>query len=573
MTWRCQKRLCHESFPVAALIAAVFLLTLTAWIYRNGVDSFVLIHDNLDSNVVWFRMLAQAKTHYLDLTASLPGAMGNLPVHSISAGPNIGEFLYLHLDTLTAFILNEVVVRLVAFWGMFLLLRRYVVAGHLSLLAVGVSLGFALLPFWPSGFLSVAGQPLLLYVFLNLRNRKELFFDWLYVFIFPFYSSLVLTGFTLIIFLGCLVLWDYFKGKGYSRSYLVAFVIFMVLYGISNDRLIYAMLFNQDFISHRVQAVPIDYSLGSATRLAIRSFTQGQYHAASLHGKLILPLTILVLPIAFCQRQKQSFGRLVTGLSICLFLSVFYGGWKWLKPALPHSVFLQGFQWERVHFLHPLIWHLLFAVGLLVLMDTFRGSRFVVFLVTVMVAGQVSYAVLKHPGLAKGHEPPITYEQFFSPQIFDEVATFIAEPKENYRVAALGFHPAILQYNGFQTLDGYFANYPLGYKNNFRKIIAAELAKSPQLRRNFDNWGNRCYIFSSEIGYSFLNIKRVNRSIKNLQIDILQFYEMGGRFLISAVPVLNFRQNGLVLKHVFEREESPWRFFLYEVNPVERPVT
>ena len=69
-------------------------------------------------------------------------------------------------------------------------------------------------------------------------------------------------------------------------------------------------------------------------------------------------------------------------------------------------------------------------------------------------------------------------------------------PVEDYRVASIGIHPAIAQYNGFYTLDTYNNFYPLSYKHEFRKIIEKELEKNKKIRNYFDAWGGRCYFFT-----------------------------------------------------------------------------
>ena len=43
--------------------------------------------------------------------------------------------------------------------------------------------------------------------------------------------------------------------------------------------------------------------------------------------------------------------------------------------------------------------------------------------------------------------------------------------------AAYGLHPAVLEYNGIATLDGYLGFYPQSYKEDFRRIIAPALER------------------------------------------------------------------------------------------------
>ena len=82
-----------------------------------------------------------------------------------------------------------------------------------------------------------------------------------------------------------------------------------------------------------------------------------------------------------------------------------------------------------------------------------------------------------------------SFKQFYATDQFNEIDQYIGAPKSSYRVASIGLHPAIAQYNGFYTLDTYNNFYPLEYKHQFRKIIAAELDKNAHLRQYFDDMG------------------------------------------------------------------------------------
>ena len=62
---------------------------------------------------------------------------------------------------------------------------------------------------------------------------------------------------------------------------------------------------------------------------------------------------------------------------------------------------------------------------------------------------------------------------------------------------AYGMHPAVLQYNGIATLDGYLGFYEQEYKEAFRKVIAPALESNEWSRAYFDDWGARAYVFSA----------------------------------------------------------------------------
>jgi len=148
-------------------------------------------------------------------------------------------------------------------------------------------------------------------------------------------------------------------------------------------------------------------------------------------------------------------------------------------------------------------------------------------------------------------------------RLSSEIKNHIGLPQEEYRVASIGIHPAIAQYNGFFTLDTYNNFYPLSYKYEFRKIIEKELEKNKKIRTYFDEWGGRCYIFTNELGKHYMFKKNSKKSLKNLELNILQFKNMGGRYIFSAVPIDNAAENGLTLEEVFHSDKSAWKIHLY----------
>ena len=159
----------------------------------------------------------------------------------------------------------------------------------------------------------------------------------------------------------------------------------------------------------------------------------------------------------------------------------------------------------------------------------------------------------------------ITYSQFYSENLFENIEKFIDKDQKNYKVVSVGIHPSIAVYNGFYSLDGYSVLYDLKYKNQFREIIAQELEKSEILRRYFDEWGSRAYIFSDEIGQNYLRKKNDVYPI-NINLNTSKLYEMGGRYIFSSYKIKNYVENNLQMLKIFSDNKSVWKIYLYEVK-------
>ena len=146
------------------------------------------------------------------------------------------------------------------------------------------------------------------------------------------------------------------------------------------------------------------------------------------------------------------------------------------------------------------------------------------------------------------------------------MAERIGTDRSTYRIVSLGLPPAVAQYNGFFTLDSYQYDYPLEYKHRFRRIIAPELAKSDAIRIYFDHWGNRCYAFAAQLGRDWMVGKDRDRVVTDLAFDLAALREMGGRYILSALPVLNHASLGLTLRGSFTDEAGYWNIWVYEVR-------
>ena len=134
-------------------------------------------------------------------------------------------------------------------------------------------------------------------------------------------------------------------------------------------------------------------------------------------------------------------------------------------------------------------------------------------------------------------------------------------------MVSIGIYPSVAEFNGFYTLDGYLNNYSLSYKRQFRQIIWKELSKDADLKEYFDGWGNRCYVFSSELGHNDLYSGDSRFTLHHLELDTKQLRVMGGEYVISAVHIENNAQNGLRLEKEFYSPTAFWHIYLYYVLP------
>ena len=151
---------------VAALVVFVYLLPYV--ILRD--QGRYMVWDNLDSVHVWFKTLLESGALFAPNNTIVPQMMGGLPRGSFPSEFYATTWLYALLGPLPSYVTERFIISFVALCGMFLMLSTYVIpAKENIIIATGVATCFAVLPFWPYGGLSLAGIPLVIFGYLNIR--------------------------------------------------------------------------------------------------------------------------------------------------------------------------------------------------------------------------------------------------------------------------------------------------------------------------------------------------------------------------------------------------------------------
>lgn len=556
----------------------IALLVILAYLYPAlllGESSYVMIHDHLDSSLVNAKLLAESGMIFWPPDAKIGNIMNGTPVSTLGFGLNFTLFLIYFFGPFGGYVANHLVIRVIAYFGMYLLLTRHVITEKADRpAAIGASLAFAILPFYALFGLTIAGQPLLLYAFLNIRRSLGDWKNWLIIAATPFYSSFIGSGIFLVAVLGLLWIYDLIKQRKFNPFFVVAIILFTAFSILVDYRLVLTFLSPEyGFISHRAEFVMEPISWIESLQSALENFMQGQAHAASLHEKIILPSIALAAGVLLWRRARD--WRLLFLFTLTALISLWYGLWwniwpaiKGIWPTLPH------FNMSRFHYFHPLLWYAMFGIALSTL---WKHLPKVGKPLTIVLFGlQIGLLFSNSDHITQKQLIRPTYAGFFSPPLFKDIAAYIGKDKSSYRICSLGIHPSVALYNGFYTLDGYSANYPLKYKHQFRRLIEKELEKGDYLRKNFDGWGSRLYVVSSELKPMGSNAYLITKakladwasenyrpSLKNFDFNTSEFKSMGGQYLFSAIEIENAEQIGLHLEKTFDRDDSAWKIYLY----------
>jgi hypothetical protein len=549
------------------IILAVVVIYIVPW-FILGHNCYIRLHDNLEGEWIWLKMLADSHMAFnFHAGAIVPQIMNGLPRNFYPTGLSVNMMLVQALGAFKAYLVSTLLLRIIGFSGMVLLLRDYFIQEEGNRFIVWLTaLGFCVLSAFAPFGISVLGQPLLLWAFLNLHHTKHKGISYLIIALFPFYSSIVWLAVPFITLLGLLGIYFLYKSV-LSKHYVAGVVVLALMFALVNLQMIAATFAHSGFVSHRVaynlymfEKPSIGQSLGDSFLV----FFTTHYHIAIY----ITSVSIIALALTVRKSEPLLVAICCAIILICLFQGFYSFPEYWLSGKI---AFLKSFRFNRFSVLLPMLWFLGFGIAL----SKMHVSTVLKPFVLPLLLFQIFHAlagndeVLHNYRMLTGHQKFPGFENYMATKQFDEIKNYIGAPVASYNVASFGMSPSVAQYNGFYTLDGLMSVYDLHYKENFRIVFAGEIAKSNDIEQYYDGWGNRCYIFSSELGIkheAFNCYKFSPRHVDHLDFNAKAFNDLKGKFLISAVEIRNHDDVGLHFEKEFKDPESWWTIYLYSVK-------
>ncbi|RSK45020.1 DUF6044 family protein [Hymenobacter rigui] len=557
--------------------AVLVLLVLSLAYVAPAGHTYILIDDNLDTELaVPYVLVQEGKALDYRPQTVVPHLMHGLPRTALRPGlqPLVG--LMALLPPLPAYLLHELLVRLVGLLGMYLVLRRFGLpgGGQAGLCAV-LALAWAVLPTYTAYGVSVLGQPWVVWALLQLRAGRRPVASYLVLMGFALWSSLVLAGLFVLAGAGLALAYDAWRTRRIAWRAVLGLVVLALGYLVVEYPLVVSVLISRQFVPHRLE---FDYArltpggVGAGLIASVRYFLLGQYHAsafARLAPLLAAGSAVTLLPDSPIRKRLRR--QLAAAMILLMLLAVFCGFYPTLIGAVQRMVpALGAFNFTRFHFLTPLAWF-----GVLVLaLRHLPASRAVWALAVLQLAvglgmnSEWTLNVRRQLGHLPATEP--TYAAFVAPALFHQIQTDIQQQTGQlpaaYRVACLGMPPAVASLNNFYTLDAYQNNYPLAYKHQFRQLTAGELAKDAALRTYFDAWGNRCYLFSAELGKNFRVGALPEHVVQHWTFNAAAFRQLGGQYVLSAARLARPEQSELRLFGHYTGTGAYWQVWVYVVK-------
>lgn len=495
-----------------------------------GESTYVLIHDNLDSVVIFFQTLADDKLYFSDSSVVIPDIGVGLPREILPSQWNFVSLLFFLFRPFTAYSINFILQHFAAFFSFRLLLQCFYQdrKDEINL----ASLAFALLPFWPFGNGTIALMPLVLWAFFSWRKGENKRWCLLIFGLVPFWSSFYLAAMYTCMIMFSILAVDFMKNRKVTSGwFLVGAHVFIYL--LLDYRLILHVI-NKTFPSIRLEMVeklpPFKF------RDLENLFLYGQYHASSIHHFIIMPSVILISFITIVQGQLRSpwLKKIALFVLIAVLTTLLSRFWNLpISNVFREIPVIKMVRLERIFFLFPLIWGMIFFYCLAL-------SRDIIGLPAVWIFAILQTGVLfwKSDFYTNYDNERVSFRDFYATDEIPELLKNLPADSEA-RFMAIGIHPAILNYHRLKTLDFYIPHYPLAYKKIFYSFISEEIKKDERSFRYFTESGIRAYFFHHQIGI-FESGTKPNCPLEGIDVPAFNFQEIAkyrGKYFISPCPI------------------------------------
>lgn len=556
-------------FPIVG-----FLLLTAGVFFGYGERSYIAVHDNMDLFLAQFQMLKNTGS-FLKHGVDVP-FLGGISRDNLPSELSLYTALYMIFPTYTAYVLGILGKILLGMFSFRLLAGELFPDKYVIYRPLIYMTGFAygIVWFFPAFGFAFASIPLCAYLLVKLYRTSN---KWWYaaLFVYPLVSYFSYHGIFLLGYLAIAFLWLSLRDKKPAWTLLAALFVLAAGYVGCEYRLFGQMLFGGEE-TIRTSIVNADLSLAEIVREIGTVWKEGIFHADGVHGKVALPVCAMYFLFLnggyLLKRQWRAVFRDPFNfvMAFILFNSVVYGLYDFgplrrlVETLLPPLV---GWQFNRTIFFNPFLWYAALFLVLIRLYD--RGVWAMWFANAVICAAVLAiiltpnryndlYATCYNRAYEYFHGAEVDeldYGQFYATALFEEIKEDIGYQGE--WSAAYGFHPAVLEYNGIATLDGYLGFYAQRYKEAFRRIIAPALERVEATRVYYDDWGARAYLYSGT-DLSIVNAtKTVYATDYDLYIDGDAFRELGGEYIFSRLELNNTEQVGLkTLKSYTARDGS-----------------
>ena len=563
-----------------AIQAAVFL------IFRG--ESYFQIHDNLDLFMAHYEMLKKAGLWFSQ------GA--NAPIlHGVPRDLFGSEFLiynlfYILLPGVWAYLAGyaaKIAVGMISF----ILLAKDVYKDryeNYKPLIIVIAAAYGMIPVFPTYGIAFTSVPFIilllrkLYFAETFKQRLPLYIG---VFLYPLLSYFSYHGFFILSYMVVAVIILWIRDKRFPKSTFASIVILSLGYILFEYRLFKEMLFT-DTVTIRTTMDHGDISFGQAMLTALSEFANASFHSEDSHTYIVLGVVLIAIVIinALYIKNKQADRIMKDPINLVMLWIIFnvlifglyqYAPFRHLFEMLVPP--LTGFEFARTAYFNTFLWY---AELLLVCVKMYDfGKKNIKLLANVIVTLAVlvvmfvpqvyndfyytcynqAFKIIKHRDTTY-----VNYNEFYSTKLFDKIIDDIDYKGE--WSAAYGMHPAVLNYNGIATVDGYLGMYAQEYKDKWTSIIAPALEGSPSLKSYFEGWGARVSLYSGSDENTYAPLRNLEVTDKRLVVNLDELKSLDCRYIFSRIELSNADELGIKLVGTYSDDSSPYTIYVYDLQ-------
>lgn len=547
-------------------------------------ESYLTVQDNLDLFIAHFQVMNHWDGWFAH-GAVLP-MLGGISRDCLSSEWNLYNIFFTFLPPFWAYMIGYFLKILIGM-GAFVLLAKDIYKEafvHYRAIAWVTGLCYGILPLFPAYGIAFASIPLAVLILRKIYFRQGKRW-YLALFLYPLLSYFSYFGFFLLAYLVCAIIIISVRDRKINGRLIAALFVLAAGYVCFEYRLFSQMLFS-DVETIRVSMVDTDLDFAGVLGQIKEAFLTPVFHAASDHAVFVLPVCLAALlwriAALLWKKEAKKIGKesLLWVLLFILFNCAvnglyFWGGFRRLFEALVPP--LKGFQFNRTTFFNPFLWYGAFFLVLKCLYDRkkrifLRSANLLaciaaaVILLTPAVYNEFYWTCYHQAYRAVKHTEVnlLNYREYYSAELMEEIKEDIDYNGEY--AAGYGLNPAVLEYSGIATLDGYLGFYPQSYKEEFTKLIQPSYDRVEDWRIYYGEWGARAYLYAGS-GESIYNPYR-NQPLSDLHLymDGDQFRKMGGTYLFSRYELENMEELGFWLRGVYSDESSPYLIYLYQTG-------
>lgn len=565
-------------FPIAG-----FLLFEGGVFLYYGERSYIGIHDNLDLFVAQFQMLKNTNSfwkHGVDVPF-----LGGISRDNLPSELSLYTMLYMVFPSFTAYILGLMLKVVIAVVSFRFLIKELYPDKYNDYRPIVYMTGFVygILNVFPAFGFAFASMPLAAYLLIRIYRKPSVPL-YLALFLYPLVSYFSYMGIFLLGYIVIAAIWLSVKDKKPAWSVMAAFVILAIGYVVCEYRL-FAQMLLKDEVTIRETMVDADLSVGEIFVDIYTVWKEGIFHADAEHTKFVLLICIIYFVVnniyyLWKRRAVEILrDRFNFVMLFLMFNCIVYGLYDCepvrtlVATLLPP---LKGLQFNRTVFFNPFLWY---AALFLILIRLYDMGIIQMWIANIIICLAVLVVILTpnryndiyntcyyriyYEFLHGCEADALDYEQFYAVDLFDEIKEKIDYDGE--WSVAYGLHPAVLEYNGIATLDGYLGFYSQQYKEDFRKVIAPALDRVEATRIYYDDWGARAYLYSGTDA-SIVNFgKNIYATDYDIYIDSDSLKALGGKYIFSRLEIGNAKEMGLELIDNYASADGGYVIYLYKL--------